>query len=75
MNEEIKNETIAPEAEAPKETVEKSFWAEMWEGVLLPALKNFWEKNSKEILATLKTLGESAVKAIINAIKNRKEEK
>ena len=70
MEEEIKNEV-----EAPKQTAQKSFWADMWEGIILPALKNFWEKNSKEIRATLKTLGESAVKAIINAIKNRKEEK
>jgi hypothetical protein len=67
-------EDIKNEVEAPRQA-EKSFWADMWEGIILPALKNFWEKNSKEILATLKTLGESAVKAIINAIKNRKEEK
>lgn len=73
MSQDIKNETIAPEVEAPKEAVEKSFWADMWETVILPALKSFWEKNSKEILATLKTLGESALKAIINAIKNRKD--
>ena len=72
MNNEIQNEV-----EAPKELTEQkeNFWKGLWETIILPSLKSFWEKNSETIIEALKTLGTSLVKAIIEAIKGKKEEK
>ena len=53
----------------------ENFWQNLWETIILPSLKSFWEKNSAEIINALKTLGTSLVKAIIEAIKGKKEEK
>ena len=66
MNEEIQNEV-----EAPKVEQKENFWQKLWEEIVLPSLKSFWEKNSATIIEALKTLGTSLVKAIIDAIKGK----
>lgn len=67
---------IQNEVEAPKELTEQkeNFWQTLWQTIILPSLKSFWEKNSETIIEALKTLGTSLVKAIIEAIKGKKEE-
>ena len=67
-------EDIKNEVEAPKELTKDNSWKNLWETVILPSLKSFWEKNSSVIIEALKTLGTSLVKAIIDAIKNKKSE-
>lgn len=68
MNNEIQNEV-----EAPRTEQKENFWQKLWEEIILPSLKSFWEKNSATIIEALKTLGTSLVKAIIEAIKGKKE--
>ena len=67
--EDIKNEVEAPQAAAEKD----GFWKDLWNNLILPALKSFWEKNSGEIIGALKSLGASLVKAIIEKIKGDKK--
>lgn len=62
-------EDIKNEVEAPKELTKENFWQNLWESILLPALKSFWEKNSDEIIGALKSLGTSLVKALMEKIK------
>ena len=64
---------IQNEVEAPRENKE-NFWQKLWEEIILPSLKSFWEKNSAQIIEALKTLGTSLIKAIIEAIKGKGEE-
>lgn len=65
------NEVEAVPVEMAKGT---GFWGFVWDAVK-PGLLAFWAKDKDKILAQLKTLGESAVKAIIGAIKENKEQK
>lgn len=69
------NNDIQNEVEAPKELTEQkeNFWKGLRETIIQPSLKSFWEKNSATIIEALKTLGTSLVKAIIEAIKGKKE--
>ena len=63
---------IINEVEAPQ-TAKKNFWGDLWESILKPALENFWENNSAQIIAVLKTLATDLVKHIIGKVKGEKK--
>ncbi len=77
MSETKKIEKESQQAEVVKvEVVEKKFdfWGFVW-GAIGPALKNYWNKDKDKLVKQLKTIGEDCVVAIINYIKNGKNEK
>lgn len=56
-----------------EETKKENFFKDLWEKILLPALKSFWENNSGEIIGALKSIGASLIKAIMDKIKGKEE--
>lgn len=71
----VANEVEAPKAvvvEEKKDSLLLTYAKEAWVALILPALKEFWKANGKEILASLKDLG---IKLFKSVVMNKGEEK